>query len=40
MNFPLESLYIRLGRPVWFWPTVLSAIVLLWIVASSLEVME
>lgn len=33
----LEQLYIRLGRPWWFWPLVMSALFALFVLASSLE---
>ena len=35
---PLESLYIELGRPAWFWPVVVVIIFALWVGVSSLEV--
>jgi len=31
----LERLYYRLGRPTWYWPTVLALIFVLFVVGSS-----
>ncbi len=31
----LERLYIRLGEPTWYWPTVLTLIFVLFVVGSS-----
>ncbi len=31
----LERLYYRLGQPVWFWPSVLTLIFVLFVVGSS-----
>ena len=33
-NF-LENLYTRLGRPVWFWPLVMFAMFVLFVLGSS-----
>ena len=32
----LQDIYHRLGSPRWFWPAVLGAVVVLWIVAGSI----
>lgn len=32
----LENLYVRLGRPSWFWPAVMVMILVIWIGASSI----
>lgn len=34
--FLLERLYVRLGRPAWFWPAVAALLLVLWIVGSSI----
>lgn len=31
----LERLYIRLGQPAWYWPTVMTLIFVLYVVGSS-----
>lgn len=31
----LEDLYVRFGRPVWYWPAVLVLLLILWIAGSS-----
>ncbi len=33
--FLLERLYIRLGQPAWYWPTVMTLIFVLYVVGSS-----
>lgn len=33
----LENLYVRLGRPAWFWPAVMVLLLVLWIVGSSVS---
>lgn len=34
-QFLLERLFIRLGQPVWFWPTVMTLIFALFVLGSS-----
>lgn len=31
----LERIYIRLGKPIWYWPTVLTLIFVLFVLGSS-----
>lgn len=33
----LENLYHRLGRPAWFWPSVLTALLVLIVIGSSVS---
>jgi hypothetical protein len=33
----LENLYVRWGRPAWFWPAVMLLLSVLWVIGSSLE---
>jgi hypothetical protein len=34
--YALENLYMRLGRPAWFWPCVMVALFALIVIGSSL----
>jgi len=33
--FLFDRLYIKLGRPAWFWPSVMACVFFLYIVGSS-----
>lgn len=33
----MENLYDRLGRPAWFWPSVMAALLVLIVIGSSVS---
>ena len=36
----LEDLYVRLGRPSWFWPAIMVLMLVLWILGSAVSSKE
>ena len=36
----LEDLYVRLGRPSWFWPAIMVLMLVLWILGSAVSPKE